>query len=124
MLYVSLLGVQTFHNLDLSSYHFTQLLRWIFNCKLRWKEMYRTLPGVSTEFVLIGWVLRKRSVFILYFTHSHLFNENEHLTHTLRSKVRYFHVTPSTLETPCRELRDVSKVVPPGIELRPQGFYQ
>ena len=29
-----------------------------------------------------------------------VFNENEHLTHTLRSKVRYFHVTPSTLETP------------------------
>ena len=29
-----------------------------------------------------------------------VFNENEHLTHTLRSKVRYFYVTPSTLETP------------------------
>ena len=39
-------------------------------------------------------MLRKRSVFILYFTHSHLFNENKLLTHTLHSKVRYFHVTP------------------------------
>ena len=49
--------------------------------------MYRTLLGVSKEFVLIGCVLRKRSVFILYFTHPHLFNENKLRTHT--SKVRY-----------------------------------
>ena len=49
--------------------------------------MYRTLLGVSKEFVLIGCVLRKRFVFILYFTHPHLFNENKLLTHT--SKVRY-----------------------------------
>ncbi len=27
--------------------------KWIFNCKLYWKEMYRTLLGVSTEFALI-----------------------------------------------------------------------
>ena len=45
------------------------------------------LAGVSKEFVLIGWVLRKRSVFILYFTHSHLFNENKLLTHTLQGAV-------------------------------------
>ena len=45
--------------------------------------MYRTLLGVSKEFVLIGCVLRKRSVFILYFTHPHLFNENKLRTHTL-----------------------------------------
>ena len=51
--------------------------------------MYRTLLGVSMEFVLIGWVLRKRSVFILYFTHPHFFNENKLRTHTLQSKVRY-----------------------------------
>ena len=59
--------------------------------------MYRTLLGVSKEFVLIGCVLRKRFVFILYFTHPHLFNENKLRTHT--SKVRYFHVTliPSVL---------------------------
>ena len=56
--------------------------------------MYRTLLGVSKEFVLIGCGLRKRSVFILYFTHPHLFNENKLRTHTLQSKVRYFHVTP------------------------------
>ena len=49
--------------------------------------MYRTLLDVSKEFVLIGCVLRKRSVFILYFTHPHLFNENKLRTHT--SKVRY-----------------------------------
>ena len=49
--------------------------------------MYRTLLGVSKEFVLIGCVLRKRSVFILYFTHPHLFNEYKLRTHT--SKVRY-----------------------------------
>ena len=49
--------------------------------------MYRTLLGVSKEFVLIGCVLRKRSVFIIYFTHPHLFNENKLRTHT--SKVRY-----------------------------------
>ena len=49
--------------------------------------MYRTLLGVSKEFVLIGCVLRKRFVFILYFTHPHLFNENKLRTHT--SKVRY-----------------------------------
>ena len=49
--------------------------------------MYRTLLGVSKEFVLIGCVLRKRSVFILYFTHPHLFYENKLRTHT--SKVRY-----------------------------------
>ena len=56
--------------------------------------MYRTLlQGVSKKFVLIGCVLRKRYVFILYFTHPHLFNENELRTHTLHSKVRYFHVT-------------------------------
>ena len=78
-----------------------------------------------------------------------VFNENEHLTHTLRSKVRYFYVTPSTLETPrsdceaflrwCHQesnwghkastnknapqrLQGVSKVVPPGIEPGTQGF--
>ena len=49
--------------------------------------MYRTLLGVSKEFVLIGCMLRKRFVFILYFTHPHLFNENKLRTHT--SKVRY-----------------------------------
>ena len=38
---------------DLSSYPKWLLLRWIYNCKLYWKEMYRTLLGVSTEFVLI-----------------------------------------------------------------------
>ena len=41
------------------------------------------LACVSTEFVLIGCVLRKRSVFTLYFTHPHLFNENKLRTHTL-----------------------------------------
>ena len=30
------------------------IIKWIFNCKLRWKEMYRTLLGVSKEFVLIA----------------------------------------------------------------------
>ena len=53
------------------------------------------------EFVLIGCVLRKRSVFFLYFTHPHLFNENKLRTHTLHSKVRYFHVTPLALGTKC-----------------------
>ena len=38
--------------------------------------------------------------------------------------MRYFHVTPSMLETLRRELRDVSKVVPPGIKLGTLGFYQ
>ena len=33
------------------------------------KVPHLALQGVSTEFVLIGCVLRKRSVFILYFTH-------------------------------------------------------
>ena len=41
---------------------------------------------MSKEFVLIGCVLRKRSVFILYFTHPHLFNENKLLTHTLQAR--------------------------------------
>ena len=73
--------------------------RWLFsflwcNYSDGCKAMYRTLLGVSKEFVLIGCVLRKRSVFILYFTHPHLFNENKLRTHTLQSKVRYFHVTP------------------------------
>ena len=62
--------------------------------------MYRTLlQGVSKKFVLIFCVLRKRSVFILYFTHPHLFNENKLRTHTLQSKVRYFHGTPLALVT-------------------------
>ena len=61
------------------------------------------LQGVSKEFILIGCVLRKRSVFILYFTHPHLFNENKLRTHTLQARCgtftllwfpRYFHVTP------------------------------
>ena len=52
--------------------------------------MYRTLLGVSKEFVLIGCVLRKRSVFILYFTHPHLFNENKLRTHTLLGESREF----------------------------------
>ena len=45
------------------------------------------LQGGSKEFVLIGCVLRKRSVFILYFTHPHLFNENKLLTHTKQGAV-------------------------------------
>ena len=49
--------------------------------------MYRTLLDVSKEFVLIGCVFRKRSVFILYFTHPHLFNENKLLTHTKQGAV-------------------------------------
>ena len=61
------------------------------------KVPHLALQGVSTEFVLIGCVLRKRSVFILYFTHPHLFNENKLRTHKLQSKVRYFHVTPLAL---------------------------
>ena len=61
------------------------------------RESTAPCKDVSKEFVLIGCVLRKRSVFILYFTHSHLFNENKLLTHT--SKVRYFHVTPLALGT-------------------------
>ena len=52
--------------------------------------MYRTLLGVSKEFVLIGCVLRKRSVFILYFTHRHLFNENKLRTHTLQARCGTF----------------------------------
>ena len=47
--------------------------------RVTWK--YRTLLGVSKEFVLIGCVLRKWSVFILYFTLPHLFNENKLRTH-------------------------------------------
>ena len=38
------------------------------------------------EFVLIGCVLRKRSVFIPYFTHPHIFNENKLRTHTLQAR--------------------------------------
>ena len=63
------------------------------------RESTAPCKDVSKEFVLIGCVLRKRSVFILYFTHPHLFNENKLRTHTLQSKVRYFHVTPLTLGT-------------------------
>ena len=63
------------------------------------KVPHLACQGVSTEFVLIGCVLRKRSVFILYFIHPHLFNENKLRTHTLQSKVRYFHVTPLALGT-------------------------
>ena len=48
------------------------------------------LQGVSKEFVLIGCVLRKRSVFILYFTHPHLFNENKLRTHTKQGAVLFF----------------------------------
>ena len=51
------------------------------------RESTAPCKDVSKEFVLIGCVLRKRSVFILYFTHPHLFNENKLRTHT--SKVRY-----------------------------------
>ena len=51
------------------------------------RESTAPCKDVSKEFVLIGYVLRKRSVFILYFTHPHLFNENKLRTHT--SKVRY-----------------------------------
>ena len=63
------------------------------------RESTAPCKDVSKEFVLIGYVLRKRSVFILYFTHPHLFNENKLRTHTLQSKVRYFHVTPLALGT-------------------------
>ena len=57
--------------------------------------MYRTLlAGVSKEFVLIGCVLRKKSVFILYFTHTHLFNENELRTHTLQARCGTFTLLP------------------------------
>ena len=52
-----------------------------------------TLPkdcDVSKEFVLIGCELRKRSVFILYFTHPHLFNENKLRTHTLQARCGTF----------------------------------
>ena len=62
------------------------------------RESTAPCKDVSKEFVLIGCVLRKRSVFILYFTHPHLFNENKLRTHTLQSKVRYFHVTSPTAE--------------------------
>ena len=51
------------------------------------RESTAPCKDVSKEFVLIGCVLRMRSVFILYFTHPHLFNENKLRTHT--SKVRY-----------------------------------
>ena len=51
------------------------------------RESTAPCKDVSKEFVLIGCVLRKRSVFILYFTHPHLYNENKLRTHT--SKVRY-----------------------------------
>ena len=63
------------------------------------RESTAPCKDVSKEFVLIGCVLRKRSVFILYFTHPHLFNENNLRTHTLQSKVRDFHVTPLALGT-------------------------
>ena len=45
------------------------------------RESTAPCKDVSKEFVLIGCVLRKRSVFILYFTHPHLFNENKLRTH-------------------------------------------
>ena len=51
------------------------------------RESTASCKDVRKEFVLIGCVLRKRSVFILYFTHSHLFNENKLLTHTLQGAV-------------------------------------
>ena len=53
----------------------------------------RTAPcsqGVSKEFILIGCVLRKRSVFIPYFTHPHIFNEYKLLTHTLQARCGTF----------------------------------
>ena len=71
------------------------------------RESTAPCKDVSKEFVLIGCVLRKRSVFILYFTHPHLFNENKLRTHTLQSKVRYFHVTPPTAEPHAHKQRAV-----------------
>ena len=54
------------------------------------RESTAPCKDVSKEFVLIGCVLRKRSVFILYFTHPHLFNENKLRTHTLLGESREF----------------------------------
>ena len=51
------------------------------------RESTAPCKDVSKEFVLIGCVLRKRSVFILYFTHPHLFNENKLRTHTKQGAV-------------------------------------
>ena len=34
--------------------------KWIYNCKLYWKEMYRTLLGVSKEFVHIVKAMEQR----------------------------------------------------------------
>ena len=71
--------------------------------------MYRTLLGVSKEFVLIGCVLRKRSVFILYFTHPHLFNENKLRTHTLQARCGTFTLLHG-LDNVNKLLEAVSKV--------------
>ena len=54
------------------------------------RESTASCKDVSKEFVLIGCVLRKRSVFILYFTHPHLFNENKLRTHTLQARCGTF----------------------------------
>ena len=54
------------------------------------RESTAPCKDVSKEFVLIGYVLRKRSVFILYFTHPHLFNENKLRTHTRQGAVHFF----------------------------------
>ena len=54
------------------------------------RESTAPCKDVSKEFVLIGCVLRKRSVFILYFTHPHLFNENKLRTHTLQARCGTF----------------------------------
>ena len=54
---------------------------------------------MSKEFVLIGCVLRKRSVVILYFTHPLLFNENKLRTHTLQARCGTFTLLPWPLTT-------------------------
>ena len=56
---------------------------WLSSGRSNVKVPHLALQGVSKEFVLIGCVLRKRSVFILYFTRPHLFNENKLRTFTL-----------------------------------------
>ena len=70
----------------------------IANCAGR-KCTAPCLQRVSKKFVLIGCVLRKKSMFILYFTHPHLFNENKLRTHTLQARCGTFTLLPWRLTT-------------------------
>ena len=67
------------------------------------KVPHLALQGVSTEFVLSGNAMYRTLLEGVWLAEMELnkINENKLRTHTLQSKVRYFHVTPSFHHLSC-----------------------